>query len=244
MRNVIRYIGQKNLDIFEDVKESEKYCEAFGGSFNVGFKLIDNGYTGKCILNDLDSKLINFWNCLKEDSDRTFEQSLTLCSNIVANMSTEEKERTLKHWYDKDDKFSRAAAEYVFRQNNTMKGLKFKDRVDVNQADFYLQSLLLSKVDISNRDAIEFMQQEDSESTFILIDPPYNVYGVDKYYRCNSSYFNHDRLADVVKNLKSKFIVGYNKDEYILELYKDFNIEEIKSNIFGNEYIELLIKNY
>ena len=59
----------------------------------------------------------------------------------------------------------------------------------------------------------------------------------------------HIKLRDMLKNLKGKFVLSYNDDEFIRELYKDFKIEsfERQNNLSlksGSTFKELIITNY
>ncbi|AND83519.1 DNA adenine methylase [Clostridium tyrobutyricum DIVETGP] len=60
------------------------------------------------------------------------------------------------------------------------------------------------------------------------------------------------RLCEVLKNVKGRFILSYNDCEFVRELYKDFNIDEVERNhnLVGKykdkeyKYSELIIRNY
>lgn len=79
------------------------------------------------------------------------------------------------------------------------------------------------------------------------LDPPYH--GTEKYYNCSFGINEHKALCDILKNIKGKFVLSYNADEFICELYKDFNIEFIsrKNNLSadkGKEFNEVIIRNF
>ncbi len=92
------------------------------------------------------------------------------------------------------------------------------------------------------------IEKYDREETLFFADPPYFQ---------TSGYGNefgekeHILLRDKLKQLKGKFILTINDHDFIRELYKDFNIEEVKVNYSVSrslsargEYAELIIKNY
>lgn len=59
----------------------------------------------------------------------------------------------------------------------------------------------------------------------------------------------HIKLRDILKNIKGKFVLSYNDDEFIRELYKDFKIEGIErqnnlSLSSGSRFKEVVITNY
>ena len=74
------------------------------------------------------------------------------------------------------------------------------------------------------------------------------------HYNVNETFFtadDHVRLRDILANIKGKFILSYNDDEFLRSLYKGFNIHEIsrKNNMTAHagkskEFKELIITNY
>ena len=72
----------------------------------------------------------------------------------------------------------------------------------------------------------------------------------EKYYNSNFSISDHERLFNVLTGIKGKFVLSYNADDVILELYKDFNIIPVMrfnqlSHVSNNtEYKEVIIKNF
>lgn len=226
MRSPLRYIGSKNIDLTEyGINNYDTYCEPFGGGFNTGIVLLDSGYTGKVVYNDLDEEVVNFWECLKEDSDRLFDY-------IVDD--------------GEDNKFKRAAKEFEYRRQLHLNGKlgSNKDVASFLRYDLYLTSLLLKDVEINNNYYSSVMHKINDEKTFLLVDPPYNVKNVGKYYRCNSNEFNHEALFDELKNFKGKWLLTYNDCEDIRELYKEFNVEKKVRTLYSRNYVELYITNH
>ena len=243
MKSLLRYIGsKKDLDIAKFISNNnldiEIYCEPFSGGFSAGLNLIENGFNGKVILNDLDYNVCNFWICLKEDWSILYSEII----NMLDKINTDCDLFQIIHKYEtSEDLFKRAACEYIYRKCLTMSGLsiqhkKFNDDI----YDFFLQSELLQKVEIRNIDYWDIIKRYDSSTTLFLIDPPYDVKNVNKYYRCNSSEFNHKELRDRIENIQAKCIITYNDNENIRSLYKDskYKMEQIERNI-GHKYNEL-----
>jgi site-specific DNA-adenine methylase len=245
MGSILKYIGSKNIDLSKyNINDFDTYCEPFGGGFNTGLTLIENGYTGRVIYNDLDEKVVNFWECLKEDSDKLYEKIVKL-NNLLQNYFTdEERKSTLRLYERSDNKFKRAASEYLYRQYLTIHGLTFNNKVKtMEKYDIYLASISMGKVEINNTDAKEIIQRIDSDKTFMLIDPPYICDNINNYYRCNSGSFDHKALRDIIYTLKSKCLITYNANDYIRALYKDYNIDESTRIMCGRQYKELYITN-
>lgn len=57
---------------------------------------------------------------------------------------------------------------------------------------------------------------------------------------------DHIRLRDTLSAIKGKFLLSYNDDEFICELYKNYKIEAVErqNNISGGRFKELIITNY
>jgi DNA adenine methylase len=108
----------------------------------------------------------------------------------------------------------------------------------------------LRNVYIENLDFERLIAKYDSETAFFYLDPPY--YKKEKIYkRDGTDAFNeHEKLAEVLRNIKGKFLLSYNDVEYIRELYNvpGITIEEIESKytMSGKQTVatELLIRNY
>lgn len=109
----------------------------------------------------------------------------------------------------------------------------------------------LDTVIIENLDFEELIKYYDYEGAFFYCDPPYS-----KGYRYNiqTQKFDNQRLFETLKNIKGRFLLSYNDSPEIRELYKDFEIIEVKRlNGINNKtvggrinetYKELLIANY
>lgn len=67
----------------------------------------------------------------------------------------------------------------------------------------------------------------DQGHSFILIRL---IIGTEKYYEGSFTEADHERLKAVLSSIKGRFILSYNDDTYVRELYKGYNIEEISRN--------------
>ena len=74
--------------------------------------------------------------------------------------------------------------------------------------------------------------------------------GRKNYYEGSFTEADHERLKAVLSSIKGRFILSYNDDTYVRELYKGYNIEEISRNnsLAGktktSQFKELIIRNY
>ena len=99
------------------------------------------------------------------------------------------------------------------------------------------------------------MNADGPENTFVFLDPPYDIkdflYGKEKKMH---KFFDHDVFAENVNNCPHKFMITYNDNERLRELYKDYYVNEWKlrysmvhrgdKNTQDNVKTELLVTNY
>ncbi len=108
----------------------------------------------------------------------------------------------------------------------------------------------LENVVIEHKSFESVLKVYDGQSTLFYCDPPYR--GMEKYYDSMFSEENHILLNSLLKGIKGRFILSYNDDDFIRNLYRDFKIESIERNNnlsgrykSGNKrYAELLISNF
>lgn len=90
----------------------------------------------------------------------------------------------------------------------------------------------------------------DSADTFFCLDPPY--LGTEHYYTLKDGFGEreHRDLARILQGIQGKFILSYNKCDFIKSLYKDFHIMETKEITYTLNIIsakrecKLLIMNF
>ena len=106
----------------------------------------------------------------------------------------------------------------------------------------------LQGVVIENKDFENLIRVYDRPGALFYLDPPYH--GTEKYYEGSFTEADHERLKAVLSSIKGRFILSYNDDTYVRELYKGYNIEEISRNnsLAGktktSQFKELIIRNY
>lgn len=132
----------------------------------------------------------------------------------------------------------------------TAYGMKSRD---ISNADaLYGVKERLSRVVIEHKSFDKLITQYNKEDTLFYCDPPYHK--TKRIYDTGDFIFDesqHIKLRDMLSRIKGKFILSYNDDELIRELYKDFNIEAVKRNNnlaarynTNKEFAELIIRNY
>lgn len=108
----------------------------------------------------------------------------------------------------------------------------------------------LGDVTIENRDFGYILKTYDRPDALFYLDPPY--LGTEKYYEGMFGWDDHLRLADNLKKIKGRFVLSYNDDDRIRELYSAWcNIESVqrRETLSGSgenqkSFKEVIIKNF
>lgn len=81
----------------------------------------------------------------------------------------------------------------------------------------------LHKVTIECKDFEPIIKKFDDPDTFVFADPPYNCNG-QKHYGKRFKWADFERLYEVLKSMKGKFLMTINNDPAIRDLFKGFNV--------------------
>lgn len=239
---LIPYLGEKskfaNFIIPNIPTDISTYVEPFGGMFGIFFSLdftkfkdIDFIYNDKNHLNYLLFKNLTnpeFINLFKDTE--VDEEYYRLCLKNIIN----EKNEILLSLYWLVILCCSSPYEIgkdSWRSNTEFNILKMKHRA----YEYHLSKI----TSIENSDYREVIKKYDSESTFFYVDPPY--FGKEEYYINHD--FNketHKELAEVLNNIKGKFLLSYYYFDGIEDLYPNCKFDS-KITIMGTE---LIIMNY
>ena len=257
--SIISWVGGKRLlrkHIIERMPQHDTYCEVFGGAGWVLFgkspdkkdwEINKKKYTE--IYNDVNGELINFWRYIKFHPEAfVTELNDYLCSRELFNDGKEhtkrtELERAINFYYLLDTSYGSTSNHFCIPKGTNC--LPLKDMEKVKKASERLRNVYIESLDFE-----KLIEKYDAETTFFYLDPPY--FKKEKLYTRDGTepFVSHDRLAEVLKTVKGKFLLSYNDVEYIRNLYsaKGITIEEIESTytMSGKQTTatELLIRNY
>ncbi len=250
MNSFIAWIGGKRLLRKEIIKRFpedgfSRYIEVFGGAGWVLFEKQQG--TELEIFNDIDGNLINLYRCIKYhcgELQRELGCSLISREEFFSGKAQLEAggltdiQRAARYFYL--IKISFGADRKTFGTN----------RKNLINAIDYLPEIRdrLKNVVIENRDFETLIHVYDREKALFYIDPPYH--GTEKYYEGGFSEEDHERLAKTLSEIRGRFLLSYNDDPYVRELYKDYHVEEISRNSSltnkgtAGDFKELIIRNY
>jgi len=109
---------------------------------------------------------------------------------------------------------------------------------DINKYEFF-DEIIADKYHHENFH--EIITLYDSKETIFYLDPPY--FGKEYLYKKPKDTYFHKVLFNKLKNLKGKFVLSYEKCDFILKLYEDFNIFYYTGNYFPLRN-EIIITNH
>lgn len=252
MDSFIGWIGGKKLlrkEVVGRFPETgfKKYIEVFGGA---GWVLFHKDRHAEIeIYNDINSELVNLFKCIKYHCQE-------LQRELGFMLNSRELFNEFKQCYNVVGMTDIQRAARFFMLIKTSYGADKKSygcvKKDIGVMTMYLSDIekRLSKVIIENKNFDKLIISCDRQDALFYLDPPY--YGTERYYNTGFTQEQHEQLNQMLKNLKGKFILSYNDCEYIRQLYKDFNIDEVSrnNNLVSRyddkeqQYKELIIKNY
>ena len=230
----------------------EKYIEVFGGGGWVLFYKPPEKFE---VYNDLNSWLVNLYRCVRDKSEELMDEL-----RYVLN-SREDFYRALALLSDPDTgtDVQRAAWYYqVIRQSYGAAAASYGARPQDIRASFPLIESAhrrIAEVVIENQDFQALINHYDGEDSFFYCDPPYH--GTEQYYKNigkdGFTLTDHFRLRDCLLQIKGKFLLSYNDDDFVRELYNQPGIYLTKVSRIdsyrqktdpGTLFPEVIISNY
>lgn len=249
MESFISWIGGKKLlkrKIIEQFPDNiDRYIEVFGGA---GWVLFDKEkHAGMEVFNDINGDLINLYRCVKyhpEALQRDLEGMFmsreqfydNLAQNAIRGMT--DIQRAVRFYCKIKLSFGTDLRTFGCKARNMQKTVDYLREV----------SKRLNRVIIENVDFERLLRTYDRPMALFYLDPPY--YKAEKYYDDVFEWADHVRLYAALSKIQGKFILSYNDDDAIRDLYKGYTIIEVQrcNNLAhkngGGRYKELIIKNF
>lgn len=193
------------------------------------------------IYNDANGDLVNLFRCAKYHCG---ELQREISGYFNAREIFEDIRKRMKTRGFTD--IQRAAMFYVMVKTSYGADSRTFGCNQKNLSADYLEQISnrLQKVVIEHKDFENLIQVYDRPNALFYCDPPY--YKTEHYYDATFSTEDHKRLKQCLNGIKGRFILSYNDNEFIRELYRDFKIIAVErpNNLSKGTYKELIIKNY
>ena len=231
------------------------YAEPYAGGAGLALKLMMEEYVGDIYINDLDPSIYAFWNAILTRPD-------DFCKWI------EDVPVTVEQWhyykkihsdYKTVDSFELAKSTFFLNRTNVsgvitggiIGGIKqegkYKIGVRFNKQDLisriYDISMFSKRIHLYNMDGVDFVKDLERmrRSIFIYLDPPYYKKGSELYMNAFQDE-DHRILATNVKKLKKNWIISYDNQDFIVQLYEEepkvmYQLSQCTSNRIGDEVV-------
>lgn len=230
----------------------KSYIEPFGGGAWVLF--YKDKWADLEIYNDLDGRLVNLFRIVKYhpqaliDELKSFLTSREMFNQNISTTYFTDIQKAAQFYFLISYSFGSKGSTFATAKKGSGGANKSRENILSKVENI---SKRLDKVIIEHKDFEELIKDYDFEGAFFYCDPPYSI-GVG-YETTSTTDFEHERLRDVLKDIKGCFLLSYDDSPKIRELYKDFEIIEVsrylginhKPDVNTNKiYKELLIANY
>lgn len=256
---VIPYYGGKfqlSRELITRLPKHTRYIEMFAGGLSMFFRKPKVEWN---VVNDKDNNLVNLYMTIAEEFD-------AFCEAIGWYIKSRTQHEILKEYISTVEKkdipdVKRAARYYYLVKcsfNNNPQGTFSKNSADWN-TDVFIKDLEVSRKElngicIENLDFRKLVEKyEPKKGDLWYIDPPYFVAAKRKdYYMHTLQHDDHLDLLDIcnkINDADAQFMVSYDDNPNVHELYKNYNIEKIPVIYAGQttnrDYKnEIVITNY
>lgn len=231
-------LKKKLLEYFPINYESMNYIEPF---FGAGSLFFYKEPSKKEVINDLDKDMYILIKGFKKFDGNEISKSINGDYdkdkfNIIKNYKP-------KTEYNKFIHLLLLTKLSFFGEGRTYNGRLY---ISSNYNNNYNERL--KNTIILNKDYKEVIKKYDGPNSFFYLDPPYSMSKEDKYY--NNLHININELYDTIKNIKGKFLLSYDDNKEVKQLFKDFKIINVMTMYNPTQYKELrkikeiIIKNY
>jgi len=185
--------------------------------------------------------LYNFWVQLRDRGEELSERVREEKQNTLdegdkdkVTASAKELFNKYKEEIDTYDDFEKAVAFFIMNkcsfsgltENSTFSQTASNSNFSLVGADKLKEfSKLIQHWKITNIDYSEVMNADGSDSTFVFLDPPYDIkdflYGKNREMHKS---FNHNLFAENVYKCKHNFMITYNVNHRLMQMYAQYEL--------------------
>lgn len=269
----LRYPGGKSAlsgyiaDVLEaNLLTSCTLYEPYVGGGSVSLDLLERGYISKAVWLEKDPLVFAFWHSLINRGYELYDEVEALDVSIET-WNTFQSFRKVTELPENEEELLRLGIAGLFFNRTNFSGIlkagpiggrqqlsdypidcRFK-KVRILHLIKYLYEKFSRHIEIHYGDAVTFLENNNDEIndgfSFVYIDPPYYKEGKN-LYRYYYQDVDHIRLAEHISHQEYPWLISYDDDAFIRELYRNNGIQQIyldytiKSSRKG---MELLISN-
>lgn len=233
-----------------------KYVEPYAGGGGLALKLLFEEYVDSIVINDLDPLIFSFWRVCTQESERLAEwveeipvtvKTWMRCKEVIGNR-------------EKATDFDLATSLFFLNRTNVsgvinggiIGGLEqlgeYKIDARYNKPELIKRIKKIgrykSRIEVSCLDGVSLLSKytkSSSDKAFIYVDPPYYEKGSNLYMNYYKDR-DHERLSTKLRELKHPWVLSYDNNEFIVNLYNDYKrrayrLQHSTSNSIGSEVV-------
>ncbi|WGE68326.1 DNA adenine methylase [Actinobacillus equuli subsp. haemolyticus] len=255
MKNTpLRYPGGKAKfapvikQIIEKNNLKGHYVEPYAGGAGVALDLLFSGYCTDIHINDLDLAIYHFWKAITEQT----EDFIRLINDTPITIEEWHKQKILLKREDLSP-LEHGFAAFFLNRTNRSGILKAGVIGGLNQMGNYKLDCRFNKIDLIKR--IErigkmakhiYVTNHDTETwlpiidtlvptnSLIYLDPPYYEKG-QGLYRNYYQHKDHRAIQEKLANIKTPWVVSYDNNQNIKEIYQRYRQKEYVLNYSANK---------
>ncbi|MFZ2126433.1 MAG: DNA adenine methylase [Candidatus Microsaccharimonas sp.] len=241
----LRYPGGKTslFEFFANVFIAHKwkhltYVEPYAGGAGAALSLLILGHVDKIIINDFDKAVFSFWDSIIHRTD----EFVDLIRETPITIDEWSKQKLIHKAGDHTDPLALGFATFYLNRTNRSGILNGGPIGGHSQGGEwkldarYKKEKLIEKIELiaSYRDKITILNDDGidvikkyahKKEVFMYVDPPYFVKGANLYLNA-FKIADHEKLAQTLKDARNtKWLLSYDKEQEILDLYKDMKYE-------------------
>ena len=218
-----------------------EYREPFIGGGSIAIDITKANPNIPIWINDLYVPLYNFWVQLRDNGDELSERvreekQNTLDEGDGDKVTAKAKElfNQYKEEIDKYTNLEKAVAFFIINkcsysgltENSTFSPTASNSNFSLVGADKLKEfSKIIKNWKITNINYSEVMGADGSDDTFVFLDPPYDIkdflYGKNREMHKS---FDHNLFAENVYKCKHKFMITYNVNIRLMQLYAQYEL--------------------
>lgn len=268
LKTPLRYPGGKSKAITTLSKwlpsDIKHYREPFIGGGSMAIYIAQAYPSTDIWINDLYVPLYNFWVQLRDNGEELSDRIYEIKSKIKGDDDAHKQLFTeIAESIDSQTGIDQAVSFFIMNkcsysgltQNSTFSVTASRSNFSLVGAEKLKKfSALIKNWKITNIDYSELLKGQ-AKKTFVFLDPPYDIkdflYGKDREMHRG---FDHDLFAKKVYKTKHQFMITYNVNDRLLDLYKDYDCREFDlrysmvhrgdKGTKDNVKKELLVTNY
>ncbi|MDR2557949.1 MAG: DNA adenine methylase [Oscillospiraceae bacterium] len=236
-----KFLRKTICEAFPQPERFNRYIEVFGGMAWV--MLYKEKHADMEVYNDADGELVNLMRCVKFHLPELmrelegFLNSREMFTDAISQLGSKgltDIQKAARYFIKMRLSFGANGREFSCSPKNIKGAI---DKMEAVREGF-------SRVVIENKDYDNLIKVYDRQDALFYCDPPYHK--TEDFYDVAFCEADHIRLKDRLSSIKGLFLLSYNDDEFVRELYRDYNIRGVEraNNLITGKYKEVIITNY